>query len=101
MLLPINWVKDYVEIDMDSRELADKLTMTGSNAEEVITLRENVSNVVVGKILSVESHPNADKLVVCKVDVGEETIQIVTGASNVAAGQLVPIAFTALNCQEV
>ena len=92
MLLPINWVKDYVEIDMESRELADKLTMTGSNAEEVITLREDITNVVVGKILSVEPHPNADKLVVCKVDVGTETIQVVTGADNVAEGQLVPVA---------
>ncbi|MGI6140287.1 MAG: phenylalanine--tRNA ligase subunit beta [Caldicoprobacterales bacterium] len=92
MLLPINWVKKYVEVDMSSKELADKLTMTGSNAEEVITLREGISNVVVGKILSVEPHSNADKLLVCKVDVGTETIQVVTGAGNVAAGQLVPVA---------
>lgn len=92
MLLPINWVKEYVEIDLNSRELADKLTMTGSNAEEVITLREDVSNVVVGKILSLEPHPNADKLVVSKVDVGGEIIQIVTGADNVAPGQLIPVA---------
>ena len=49
MLLPINWVKKYVEVDMSSKELADKLTMTGSNAEEVITLREGISNVVVVK----------------------------------------------------
>ncbi len=94
MLVPINWIKEYVDIDenSDAVELANMLTMTGSNVEEVITLREDISNVVVGKILSVEPHPNADKLVVCKVDVGEETIQIVTGADNVAAGQLVPIA---------
>jgi phenylalanyl-tRNA synthetase beta chain len=92
MLLPIDWVKDYVEIDLDSRELAERLTMTGSNAEEVITLRGDVSNVVVGKILSLEAHPNADKLLVSKVDVGEEIVQIVTGADNVAPGQLIPVA---------
>jgi len=74
MLLPINWVKDYVEIDVSTEELAEMLTMTGSNAEEIISLREEISNVVVGKILSVESHPNADRLLVCKVDVGKEVI---------------------------
>ncbi len=92
MLLPINWVKDYVEIDVSTEELAEMLTMTGSNAEEIISLREEISNVVVGKILSVESHPNADRLLVCKVDVGKEVIQVVTGADNVASGQLVPVA---------
>ena len=74
------------------KELADKLTMTGSNVEDIITLREEISGVVVGKLLSVESHPNADKLLVCKVDVGTETVQIVTGADNVAPGRLVPVA---------
>jgi phenylalanyl-tRNA synthetase beta chain len=92
MLLPINWVKNYVDVDMDINELADRMTMTGSKVEEVMTLRREISNVVVGKILSVERHPDADKLVVCQVDVGMETIQIVTGASNVAAGQLIPAA---------
>ena len=57
--------------------------------------------MVVGKILSVEPHSNADKLLVCKVDVGTETIQVITGAGNVAAGQLVPVACTAPNCREV
>jgi phenylalanyl-tRNA synthetase beta chain len=92
MLLPIEWAKRYVEIDLDTKELATKMIMTGSNVEEIITLGQDISNVVVGKILSVERHPDADKLVVCQVDVGEETIQIVTGAPNVAAGQLVPVA---------
>ena len=58
----------------------------------VISLRGYVSNVVVGKILLVDQHPNADKLVVCKVDVGEETIQMVTGADYIVSGQLVSIA---------
>ena len=92
MLLPMKWVRDYVEVDADIRTLADKLTMTGSKVEEITTLHQEISNVVIGKILSVERHPNADKLVICQVDVGTETIQIVTGADNVAAGQLVPVA---------
>ena len=92
MLLPMKWVRDYVELDADIRTLADKLTMTGSKVEEITTLHQEISNVVIGKILSVERHPNADKLVICQVDVGTETIQIVTGADNVAAGQLVPVA---------
>ena len=92
MLLPINWVKDYVEIGEDTGTLGDKLTMTGSKVEEITTLRQEIFNVVVGKILSVEPHPNADRLVVCQVDVGTETLQIVTGANNIAVGQRIPLA---------
>lgn len=92
MLIPINWVKNYVNIDDEIKELADMMTMTGSKVEEVITLGADISSVVVGKILSVNAHPDADKLVVCSVDVGTEVIQIVTGASNVAAEQLIPVA---------
>ena len=94
MLVPMNWLKEYVELDenYDLAELGEQLTMTGSKVEECITLGEDITKVVVGKILTLDPHPNADKLVVCKVDVGVEIIQIVTGASNVAPGQLVPIA---------
>ena len=92
MLLPMNWVKDYVEVGEDTGTLGDQLTMTGSKVEEITTLRQEISNVVVGKILSVEPHPNADRLVVCQVDVGTETLQIVTGANNIAVGQRIPVA---------
>ena len=92
MLLPMNWVKDYVEVGEDTGTLGDQLTMTGSKVEEITTLRQEISNVVVGKILSVEPHPNADRLVVCQGDVGTETLQIVTGANNIAVGQRIPVA---------
>ena len=94
MLVPISWVKDYVEIPENEslKELADKLTMTGSKVEDIKVLREEISKVVVGKILSIDPHPNADKLTVCQVDTGSEIIQVVTGAGNIETGQLVPVA---------
>jgi phenylalanyl-tRNA synthetase beta subunit (EC 6.1.1.20) len=92
MLVPLKWLKEYVDIDISTKELTDRLTMTGSKVEAIEDMGENIQKVVVGRILSVESHPNADKLVVCKVDVGDDTIQIVTGAPNVKEGQLVPVA---------
>ena len=92
MLLPMNWVKDYVEVEENTGTLGDQLTMTGSKVEEIITLHQEISNVVVGKILSVEPHPNADRLVVCQVDIGTEALQIVTGANNIAVGQRIPVA---------
>ncbi|NLA84620.1 MAG: hypothetical protein GX854_08905 [Clostridiales bacterium] len=94
MLVPISWVKNYVEIPENEslKELADKLTMTGSKVEDIKVLREEISKVVVGKILSIDPHPNADKLTVCQVDIGSEIIQVVTGAGNIETGQLVPVA---------
>ena len=92
MLVPLKWLKDYVDIDISTKELANKLTMTGTKVEAIEDIGKDIQNVVVGKILSVDSHPNADKLVICKVDVGNDVIQIVTGAPNVQAGQLVPVA---------
>lgn len=92
MLVPIKWLKEYVDFDVTTGELADAMTLTGSNVEGITELGKDIENVVVGRILSIEPHPNADKLVVCKVDVGEEVIQIVTGAPNVEEGQIVPVA---------
>jgi len=92
MLVPVKWLKEYIDIDVNTEELVYKLTMTGSKVESITKLGENIQKVVVGKILSVVPHPNADKLLVCKVDVGNDIIQVVTGASNVKEGQLVPVA---------
>lgn len=93
MKAPISWLKEYVDIDVPANELAEMMTMTGSKEEETIELGEDIRNVVVGRIVKISAHPNADKLVICRVDVGEnEPIQIVTGAPNVAEGQLVPVA---------
>ena len=92
MKVTINWLKDFVDIDIPARELADKLVGVGFEVEEIIDPRENIKNVVLGKILSIAKHPDADKLVVCKIDVGSEILQIVTGAHNIAEGDLVPVA---------
>lgn len=92
MLLPMKWLKDYIDIDIDSKELSDKLTLTGSHVESIIPLDKGIKKVVVGKILSIEKHPNADKLVITTTDVGDEKLKIITGASNIKEGDYVPVA---------
>ena len=92
MLLPIKWLKEYVDLDVDTREISDKLTDSGSHVESIESLECDVTNVVVGKILKIEEHPNADKLVITKIDVGSEILTIVTGAKNVSEGDYVPVA---------
>ena len=92
MLLPVKWLKDYIKSDKTARELADGLTLSGSHVESIYSLNKGVENVVVGKILSIENHTNADKLVICKVDIGEQQVQIVTGANNFSEGAYVPVA---------
>nr|PZN09216.1 MAG: phenylalanine--tRNA ligase subunit beta [Caldicoprobacter oshimai] len=92
MLVPLKWLKEYVKIDIPVEQLAHRLTMTGTKVEGITRLGEGISNVVVGRILEIHPHPNADKLVVCIVDVGKCKLQIVTGAPNVKEGQLVPVA---------
>jgi len=92
MKVPVNWLKDYVDIDVEVAELVEAMTMSGSKVEGVESLGQEISRVVAGKILQVEKHPNADKLLVCQIDVGNETIQVLTGAKNVKAGDVVPVA---------
>ena len=93
MLVPVKWIRDYVNIDMDTVEFADKMTMTGTKVETVEFLGSEISNVVVGQIKEITQHPNADKLVVCQVNVGEEElVQICTGAKNVSEGDFIPVA---------
>lgn len=93
MKVPVKWLKDYTDFSMNAKELGDALTLSGSNVEEVITSGEEVQNVVTGKILNIEKHPNADRLFVCQVDIGEsENIQIVTAADNMKEGDVVPVA---------
>lgn len=94
MFVPVNWMKEYVNIDgYDIKKLADKLNETGSHVESIESLDKGIEKVVVGKIKEIKKHPDADKLVVTKVDIGqEELIQIVTGAPNVSEGDLVPVA---------
>jgi len=93
MLVPLKWLNDYVKVDdIDPKEFADAMTMSGSKVEEVIETGKEISNVVTGKVLSIEKHPDADKLVVCQLDVGSDNIQIVTGANNMKVGDVVPVA---------
>jgi phenylalanyl-tRNA synthetase beta chain len=93
MKLPLSWLKEYVEVDISAKELAEKLLGCGFEVEEIIYKGKDIENVVVGKILSMEKHPDADRLSVCQVDVGEGApLQVVTGASNVSDGDYVPVA---------
>ncbi len=92
MKVPLNWLKDYVDINVDIKKFCDAMTLSGSKVEGVEVQGAEISNVVVGKILTVEKHPNADKLLVSQVDVGTETIQVVTGAKNIKVGDYIPVA---------
>ena len=93
MLVPFKWMKDYISTDLDAKQLAEAMVAIGNGVEDVYSLGENMEKVVVGKIVKLEKHPDADKLQICQIDVGEdEPIQIVTGATNVFEGALVPVA---------
>lgn len=94
MDLSIRWLKDYVDIgEMSMKDFSEAMTMSGSKVEGWTTECADTKNVVVGKVLSVEPHPDSDHLVICQLDVGAgEPVQIVTGASNVVPGALVPAA---------
>lgn len=90
---PISWIKAYVpDLSCTPQEYADKMTLSGTNMESITYLDKNLEKIVVGKIEKIEKHPDAKKLVICQVNVGEkELVQIVTGAPNVFEGALVPV----------
>src|SRR5690554_1919987 len=92
MLAPLKWLKDYVEIEVSPKELADRMTMSGTKVEGIEEIGDEIKNVVVGKIIEIKQHPNADRLVVTKVDIGREMLQIVTGATNIQEGDYIPVA---------
>ncbi len=92
MIAPYRWIKDYVKTDLSPEELMPYLIGTGTGVEGFTYQGQDIENVVIGQIKTIEKHPDADKLVVCMVDVGTETIQIVTGASNVFEGAYIPVA---------
>ena len=92
MLVSINWLKDYADIQVPVDEFCDRMILSGSNIETVEPYGTKFSKIVVGRILKIEQHPDADRLVVCTLDVGEEEpIQVVTGAKNVFEGAVVPV----------
>ena len=82
MKVTYNWLKEMVDINVSPEELAEKLTSAGMEVEEIIYQNEHLHHVVVGKILKIEKHPQADRLVVCQVDVGNEVVQIITAVAN-------------------
>ena len=92
MIAPYRWIKDYVKTDLSPEELMPYLVARGTGVEGFTYQGQDIENVVVGQIKKIEKHPDADKLVVCMVDVGTDTIQIVTGAPNVFEGAYVPVA---------
>ena len=92
MNISMKWLSEYVETTPDIAAFCDRMTITGTKVERAETSGEEIERVVLGKILSIEAHPDADKLVVTQVAVGNETIQVVTGAKNVAVGDYVPVA---------
>ncbi len=92
MKISYNWLNDFIDIkDISPKEVAEKLTSSGFEVEEIKYMNEHLHDVYVSRILKIEKHPEADRLVVCKVDVGFKTVQIVTSATNVFEGAIVPV----------
>src|SRR5690625_2833022 len=93
MLVSLNWLKQYVDYgDLTPEQLAKKITKSGIEVDGIHYVADQLEHVVVGFVKSSEQHPNADKLSLCQVDVGDEKLQIACGAPNVAAGQKVAVA---------
>lgn len=91
MRISLNWLKKYIDVSISPQELADRLTMVGLEVENIEFLGEKFNHFVVGEVIEVRKHPNADKLTVCSVNIGSERIQIICGAPNVAVGQKVAV----------
>ena len=91
MKVSYKWLKDFVDIDESAESIAQKLTSSGFEVEDMIYMNEHLHDVYVGKIIKIEKHPEADRLVVCQVDVDSKTVQIVTSATNVFEGAHVPV----------
>ena len=94
MRTSLKWIKDLVPgiEDLTPQEYLDAMTLSGSKGEYYVELDKNLENIIIGQILKIEKHPDADKLVICQVNVGqEEPVQIVTGAPNVFEGAVVPV----------
>lgn len=92
MVTSLNWIKDLVPgLDVTPQEFRDAMTLSGSKVEGVTLLDQDLEKIVVGQIEEIKPHPDADRLVVCQVNIGKEVVQIVTGAKNVKEGQKVPV----------
>lgn len=91
MKVTYNWIKELTGVMAPAEDIAKRLTSAGMEVEEIIYQNEHLHDVVVGKILKIEKHPEADRLVVCQVSIGQEIVQIITAATNVFEGALVPV----------
>lgn len=88
----LSWIKAYVpDLDVTAQEYTDAMTLSGTKVEGYTRADQDLERIVIGRIEKIEAHPDADKLIVCQVDIGTETIQIVTGAPNVKEGDKVPV----------
>jgi phenylalanyl-tRNA synthetase beta chain len=93
MLVPLSWLREYVDVDLAPEQLAEQLTLRGMEVQGISVTGADWTDVVVGRLLSVERHPNADKLWLTAVDVGGDApLQVVCGADNISVGDLVPVA---------
>ncbi len=93
MLVPVEWLKEYTDLNVSTDEFCERMIMSGSNLETCTMLGQGIHEVVVGKLIKIDRHPDAQKLSVCSVDVGRNTpLQIVCGAQNIFEGAMVPVA---------
>lgn len=92
MLVSLKWLRDYIDVELTPEEIAAKLTMAGLEVDSINRINPGFCGVVVAKILSVEPHPNADKLSLCEVSTGDQVFPVVCGAKNINAGDIVPLA---------
>ncbi len=93
MNLSMKWLADFTDVsDVDIKDYCDRMTDTGSKVEGYTSLGDDIENVVVGEILSIEKHPDSDHLLVCQINTGDMTRQIVTGAQNIFEGAIIPVA---------
>ncbi len=92
MKVSYKWLKELVDFDWSAEELADKLTFAGLEVESIDSWGTGLDKVIVGQIKKIEKHPDAEKLSVCSVDTGKETLRIICGAKNVKAGMKAPLA---------
>ena len=92
MKAPLSWINQMTKVNVSPKTFADKMTLSGSKVEALIELGESLKNVVVGQVIDIKDHENSDHLHVLRVDVGDETLQIVCGAPNVTLGMKCPVA---------
>lgn len=92
MLVSLNWLNDYINIESDVKDFTEKLTMTGSNVEGFEEYGKEIKNVIIGQIVEIKKHPNADRLLLTKTIVNNKELQIITGATNIKENDKVPVA---------